>query len=761
MVKKWHISVNNFPAGKKEFPCRVSIPLEKDQKIESFSVKRPDGSIVPAQSRTLVRYSDGCSRWIQIDFTGNGNGTYIIEGNPFVNKISNILIVNQTPEGYFVQTKNLCVKIGKKGFPVHSIIYKNKKILDDENWCKYNVNAADKVFEFLKEGDLIIESSGQNRFQVMWKGKLINTQTEEKLLDVKCRIEFLAGIEGFSLSFQFFHLLEKKPFIDISKISCDFLFPLVNDNIVLVQEHYGNLGEKKIIETKNSVEVFLDKTNFKPFVKDPAILGDFFEYPVFLRNLNQVVGEVFCLKKNEMYVLSTMRDFIHHRPKRVIVRPGKISYDIWPSFAGILNLQQGMSYKTIFDFRFSDESESKEFLDHYEKTYVEPVFCLIEQSDSKQAGATWHQQYLFPEKDKTAGIFSYLLSRATMSFHTISEMFHYGDTPDEGYTQYYASQNRFPPEMKKSGLLLNTSGGIYEIKSNLEPVWSNNEYDAIYCLALETLRTKNPVVLKRLISAARHQIEVDFVHYSDYWQQHHSTPQHAYGHTRTMSSLPSHQWTQGLYHYYIMTGDDDVPEVIKAICDYDATYFDKTHFKFNNFFNREYGWAILALVYGYETTGSQSYIEKAASMIKELEKNTSEDEKKNAFGIGFAQNTVLLGLMAYHQATKEKWARKLFLQWVNYGMKNFEDHKYGPRVTELFIEPLVYACYLTQDKKYLEKSFWHFELFFKSWNNMTWLSGDVLTTKKYARVYRGLVHFVSGCYHANLLKKLEKLVFHK
>jgi hypothetical protein len=78
MVKKWHISVNNFPAVKKEFPCRVSIPLEKDQKIEYFSVKRPDGSIVPAQSRTLVRYSDDCSRWIQIDFTGNGNGTYIM-----------------------------------------------------------------------------------------------------------------------------------------------------------------------------------------------------------------------------------------------------------------------------------------------------------------------------------------------------------------------------------------------------------------------------------------------------------------------------------------------------------------------------------------------------------------------------------------------------------------------------------------------------------------------------------------------------------
>jgi len=225
-----------------------------------------------------------------------------------------------------------------------------------------------------------------------------------------------------------------------------------------------------------------------------------------------------------------------------------------------------------------------------------------------------------------------------------------------------------------------------------------------------------------------------------------------------MSSLPSHQWTQGLYYYYALTGDDDVDEIIRAICDFDMTYFEKTIYRFNDFFNREYGWAILALVYGYEATGNKSYIKKAACLIKELEKNTKPEQAK-LFGLGFYQNTVLLGLMAYHQATDEKWIRELFLKWLNEGMKNFTEMKNGVQITELFVEPVVYAYYLTKNRNYLEKGIWQFELFLSGWNNMGWISGmDILSTKKYARVYRGLVHFISACCHAGLLKDLLKSI---
>ncbi|MGC8805152.1 MAG: hypothetical protein ACP5QD_04385 [Candidatus Ratteibacteria bacterium] len=643
-------------------------------------------------------------------------------------------------------------------FPIHSIfLHKNQVVTTQNQWNIVAIKGREKYKFQSSQAYVQVESCGKNRFQASWKGFLVNEKTREKLLDVKIRIEFLAGIQGFSVSIHFFHCLEKHTFINIERLFCQFSFSELR-KLLLLQEMYSNFAVNRVVEANHSAEILVDRTNYRPYVKDVSILGDAFDYPVFLRDLNKTVGDAVCLTDHTSAVVCCMRDFVHHRPKRVVAEPGMLTYDIWPEFAGTLHLQQGMSYRVAFDFNFSQSStEIENFLKNPQSIYVEPVYCWLEQSDSKLAGSTWHQQYLFSDNQSGAGIFSHLLSDATRRFHTISEMFHYGDTPDEGYTQYYFSHARYPKDRNKIDILFNTAGGVYEMQLCLEPVWSNNEYDAIYCLALEAMRTKSFPVLKRLIAAARHQIEVDFVHYSNHWQQHRSTPQHSYWHTAMMSSLPSHQWTQGLYHYYVLTGDDDAPDVIKGICDFNMGYFDKTKFRFDNFFNREYGWAILALVYGYETTGNISYIEKAGQLIKQLKNNTTSQQAKEAFGKGFYANTVLVGLMAYHQATKQLWAKNLFLKWVNYGLKNFANRQYGVRITELFVESVVYAYYLTGNKKYLKECFWHFDLFFKSWNDLGWLSGmGTITTKKYARVYRGLIHFISGCADAGLLKKFEK-----
>ncbi|MCX7705476.1 MAG: hypothetical protein N2115_04375 [bacterium] len=753
----WIFHIENFPGAINKFPCRISIPAVKDIKSFEFSVERPDGSIVMGQPRTIVRQADGKPRWIQVDFEGNGNGKYTIRNMPVREKAGCFLQTRKFPEKYSVQTGRLRVEILKRErFPVGSIFFNQKQVISENSQWQLVAIAGGKFFQFKTDIDSFnIESDGLHRFQLSWKGVLVNPETGEKLLDVKCRMEFLSGIEGFSLSIHVFHCLAGKPFLEIDYLGFQCSIPHL-ERVLVCQKMQSNLAQKKIVETQKDIEIFLDKTRFHPYVKDASLLDDEFDYPVFLRGFNNIVGSAVCLKNNEVSVCTVMRDFIHQRPKKIELSKGTINYHLWPEFAGTLNIQQGSSYRAIFDFCLSDDDEYiRRVLEKPELLYVEPVYGWLEQSSFLCAGDTFHHG-IFSEKD--AGLFSWLLYSATSRFHTVSAMFHYGDTVDEGYTQYYFSQARYPRELQPTGILFNTHGGVYHIASGFEPVWANNEYDAIYCLALEAIRTRNATVLKRLIAAARHQIETDFVYHSDHWQQNRSTPQHSYGHIRMMSSLPSHQWTQGLYHYYVLTGDDDAIDVIRGICDYNMSYFDKIPVEFNNFFNREYGWAILALVYGFEATGYTPYIEKAERMIRELEKNTSTEDAKKSFGMGFASNTVLLGLMAFHQATKKQWAKNLFLKWVNCGLPNFNDKKHGPKITELFIEPLTYAYHLTKDKKYLHCCFWHFELFFKGWQDLGWFSGkDVLSTKKYARVYRALIHFISACKKAKILSKLEKI----
>lgn len=760
MNRTWRCTVNNFPSDRSIAPCRVTIPIAK-QGIRKmlFSIERPDGSVVSAQSRTLVSYPDGSPRWIQLDFEGNGNGCYTVRNTPVEEKEKGLLKLKKFLSGFSVETRGLKVELLKrKEFPVSSIFFNKSNILAENTEWVISAKAGKKIFKYMTDtGSFKVESEGDRRFQVSWKGCLFEHEKGEKLLDVKCTIEFLAGIQGFSLSIHFFHCLAEKPFLNIDSISCRFLLPSLVKTL-LCQESYSNLAIKRIVEIEKDIEIFLDKTRFSPYVKNTSELKDNFDYPVFLRDFNQNVTSAICIKNDFVSACVCMRDFVHHRPKKVRVGKGEICYEAWPEFAGVLNLQQGSSYRTQFDFIFTDQDNSiRNSLEQPETTRVEPCYGWLEKQCLTYAGETFHQWILFSEKD--SGLFSWLLSSATARFYTVSEMFHYGDTIDEGYSRYYVSQGRFPAELRPAGFLFNIYGGIYKTPQDPEPVWANNEYDAIYCLCLEAMRTRNASVLKRLTAAARHQIETDFVYYSDHWQQHRSCPQHSYGHIRMMSCLPSHQWTQGLYHYYVLTGDDDVPDIIQAICDYDINYFEKISFKFNNFFNREYGWAILALVYGFETTGNITYIDRAESMIKELEKNTTEQQARDAFGKDFACNTVLLGLMAYHQATKSRWARKLFLRWVEYGIKNFADRKYEPRITELFIEPLAYAYFLTGKKDFLIKSLWHLELFLRGWNDLQWLSGiATLTTKNYARVYRGLIHFLYACKMAKLLSKLDRIV---
>lgn len=757
----WRLHIENFPDGKKFFPCRVSIPVYNGIKNSSFSVIRPDGSVVRAQSRTIVQYPSGFPRWIQLDFEGNGNGLYKIINKACDNKNQNYLSIVKDKDGFTVQSKRLTLILNNKlSFPVSSIIWKGKRLIcPDEKWC-FTTDADGKIYD-IRDGyveNFKVEACGENRFQISWESFQKNPQSSETLLKCRFRLEMLAGIEGFSLSYQFFHCLPGCAFIDVKSMVCDFIFPGF-DEVLLLQEFYSNIGSERLVKTKEKVDIFLDRQRFKPYVVNKGAIGDFFNYPVFLQNLNDVVGETIGIRNSRVTVLCCMRDFIHQRPKSITVEPGRISFGLWPEFAEILHLQQGMSKRFVFDFTFFDSHESCLEETMKKQNYLEPLICLLDSEDTKIAGKTWHQSIFSPKELYKENIFSWLMSNATTRLHTVSEMFHYGDTPDYGYTRYYAGSGRFPAFGNEKNFYFNTSGGIYQNQFAVEPVWSNNEYDAIYCLALEMFRSKKLSVFQKLRAFARHQIEIDFVHYSDSWQQHRSTPQHSYCHTRTMASLPSHQWTQGLYHYYVLTGDDDVIDVIKGICDFNMAYFDRISFRFDNFFNREYGWAILSLVYGFEATANKDYIEKAKIMIRQMEKNTSRMDVRNAFGKGFAQNTVLIGLMTYHQATNETWAKKLFLKWLDQGMKNFTDKSLGPRVTELFIEPLTYGFYITGDKNYLKKSFWHFELFFKCWCDLGWLSGsDTLTTKTYARIYRGLVHFVCACAKAKVLKQLEKLV---
>lgn len=772
MSLTWRISVESPPPGHSVWPARVSVPVPRGESPMTYSVQAADGRTVSADARVLTRWPDGGPRWVQLDFQAQAAGEYLVLAVSRPGDTPPYLPVQARHEG-----NKITVVVGQLGIvldptaasPVTSLQWNDCELMQN-GWRFDIVDESGQSFPLTGSptGEFTVEADGPHRFQVMWE-----TTHADEFLTARIRMEFLAGVEGFSLSYQFLHKRPHCPELRLQSINAEFPLAL-HGQATTVQLYHSNLGLRRLVSAGRPITIHCDRSRFAPHVNQAAELDDDFDYPPFLKGTEVDTGSAVAIVDENVAAFFTMRDFEYQRPKTLTVAPGSFSVGIWPETAGVLTLPQGRSARQVFTFLFADPEMVEAQLYNPAALRLEPTVAWLDKADSVYAGPTWDQARLLDESAPGAPYFSYILGIATVRWETIPEMFHYGDAPDVGYTIAYPSTGRTPGERNDYRYAAGSHvvHGTFETSHTLPPLWTNNEYDAIYCLALEMLRTRNAGARQKLIAAARHQIEVDFVHYSDHWQQHRSTPQHSYDHTTLMSSIPSHQWTQGLYYYYALTGDDDVPEVVRAICDYDIAFIERDELAFSLFFNRELGWALVALVCGYELTADSRYLEMSQKIIKKLEQDANrtdfaEIEKKmttspglNATGIGtgFNQNTIPLGLKLYHQATGEEWAFDLLYEWVAYGMTNFNNKATGVKLTELFPETFCYVCEVTGETAWLQESLWQLRMFFMGANALGWneAHGGPLDTKRYTRIYRGLSFLLAELSRAGMLPAFEE-----
>ncbi|NQU11724.1 hypothetical protein HQ590_13095 [bacterium] len=772
---EWKIHVTNLPGGSGGWPARVSVPVPRGQTARAFSVRRPDGSVVAAQHRVLIPWPDTSPRWVQLDFPANQAGVYMAQDAPApANGLLPSLPVQAEVDGDTVRVAvgrlTLALTPGR-ACPLDSVTWEGRPITHG-NWQFIAVDEAGQRHDLIDGAPRTfnVEADGPQRFQVSWE-----TQHTEGLLDVRFRLEVLAGVEGFSLAYQFIHKQPGTDYLRLQALEALLPFPALEEPVV-AQAMYSNLATRRFVRPNHAVTIHVDGSRFPPHVKDAAELDDGFEYPHFLRGHNAQTSGAVALQNSQVAVTVSLRDFECHRPKTLRVAPGRVSVGIWPESAGPLVMSQGRSHREVFCFTFTDPvAETIEsLLVNPGLSRPQPAIGWLDKADSVHAGPTWDQPRLFDGSEPGAAFFSRLLQTATGRWATVAELKHYGDVPDPGYTVCYpggslAPGNRDDYVFAASGCL----HAMFHSQTALAPVWTNNEYDAIYCLALEAIRTRDDGAWQKMTAAARHQVEVDFVHYSGHWQQHRSTPAHSYDHTAGTSSLASHQWTQGLYYYYALTGDDDVPEVVRAICDWDIGYLERDELKgMVHYFNRELGWAVVALVFGYEVTGVARYRDKARELLRALEKyggrtdfqelekhcSTSRGLNATGIGLGFVANTVPLGLKGYHQATGDPWAAELLREWVEFGMTNFNNRALGTKITELFPETFCYVADLLNDPRYLEESLWQLRVFFMGIDAVGWLDsmGGPLSTKQYTRIYRGMVFLLSGLAARGMLPRLER-----
>ena len=217
-----------------------------------------------------------------------------------------------------------------------------------------------------------------------------------------------------------------------------------------------------------------------------------------------------------------------------------------------------------------------------------------------------------------------------------------------------------------------------------------------------------------------------------------------------------------------------MPEVVRAICDYNVRFLEGDTAALDIGFNRELGWALIALCFGHELLGDDAYLAAAQRIVSRILDEAARTDftaelalkgkgvglTLSMLGTNFNVNTIPLGLKHYHQITGDRDVRQLLIDYVAIGMPNFNDRATGVKLTELWTETLGYVCELTGDDAWLEESLWQLSLFFRGFNALGWMppTNDSLTTKAYCRVYRGLAHYVAALSRAGMLERAETMV---
>ncbi|MFQ5666049.1 MAG: beta-L-arabinofuranosidase domain-containing protein [Candidatus Binatia bacterium] len=137
--------------------------------------------------------------------------------------------------------------------------------------------------------------------------------------------------------------------------------------------------------------------------------------------------------------------------------------------------------------------------------------------------------------------------------------------------------------------------------------WGNLEYDLTQVLALAYAATGERAYYMGMVTAARHFMDVDRIHYQrdrPKWvgMNHPKNPLHF---SFELGGVDlGHTWTEGLLSYYALTGDERGLEAARGIADYLAFRSRTVQLGGNP---RQWGWPQIALVAAYEATGNEAY----------------------------------------------------------------------------------------------------------------------------------------------------------
>ncbi len=423
---------------------------------------------------------------------------------------------------------------------------------------------------------------------------------------LRCRVE-ITGSFAESMNYRITLELWK----DNPALQVDWLLAHEIPNLAEIEVEYaalignwklGNNSKRVFLQTKYTadyipryvhnpapVKICADAQATTPHVEDFSMLVDDTVYPFYCVDSIGTTAEWLQLHGDSGAVCAIVDDFIQTMPNALSSQNNILTYEFIPEGEKIVWPQGRRKQQTLM----LSFSSPKPDINNLVKIAQDSFRTGKAQPDSVSIG-THFAINLLPSNVNVR--FNIMLDQLCEIDSPLGK-WNLGDTPDAGYTknysallnQYRTTAENCPPKMFSS------KSGIYPDNSTLylEPVWTNNEYDIIHTIAAEIMRSGRAKHFKLLYWTARHNIEVDFISYSDDPKRHQGSPFHSHFHNRK-GVINSHLWTQGLLQYYCLTGDDDALETALAL-GRKIIEINHSGVSANWKFDREIGWALLSL----------------------------------------------------------------------------------------------------------------------------------------------------------------------
>ena len=718
-----------YNRDRKAQPCYVSIPLKKGEVYPDTQViLKQEGKYLPVQKRSLSLHKDGSVRYLFLRFLADipaNNKTEVLcdflDGerevplgayagggeNADVGKEAYCyypLTVEKSNAEYHVTNSKLSFRIKDNSAQLFEEVTLGGKYYKGEQFFGPVLTlAGEKQEHFMQYGNWQIVEEGPVCTVLSCKGRLTrNSKSVDTGLTKEERGKLDAVlIEDNAEPFEEGILCEIRVTAYAERSHVDVQVRLVNATEVVQSMTSLEFGLKMPCAAESQIRTCVAESNYKTdFLIGEN--GESVEKVITAEKLinqgNEHMAEVFYgtffadWTDKQGGVCATIYQAQQNFPKAVTAARDGLILKLIPEDKGLVSLQPGMAIEQCFQLYFHEAEEELQEINHQSTMYQMPDRPVLEPMVYEMSGL---YPDIFVKKEKQNADVECALIMAGDNHTRSYGMLHWGDGPDPHYT----AQGRG--------------------KGNL--VWTNNEYDFPHACMLQYTRTGLRRFMDYCIVSGTHQRDVDVCHYSKNPLLLGGQWEHTRGHCVEGKIACSHEWVEGLFDCYYLTGDERFLETAIGIGENVLRLLETPMYQKNGGLGaRETGWALRTLTALYRETGDEKWTSKSQWIVGQFREwadtyggwlSTYMDNV--VIRVPFMISIAVGSLMRYYREFPDEQVKNMILQAVDDMIENcmteygYFYYKELPSLSKvgnspLILEALAIAYELTGEVKYIE-----------------------------------------------------------